>query len=67
LDELQKKALVSKLETILGKKIEADFKIDPQIIGGIRVAYGNYILDGSIRGALSNLRDRLRHDLLKQL
>jgi len=60
-------ALVSKLETILGKKIEADFKIDPQIIGGIRVAYGNYILDGSIRGALSNLRDRLRHDLLKQL
>jgi F-type H+-transporting ATPase subunit delta len=64
--EAQRKALLAKLETTLGKKIEADYKVEPQLIGGIRVAYGNYVLDGSIRGALSNLRDKLRHDLLKQ-
>jgi len=66
IDDAQRKALMAKLEKTLGKKIEAEFKVEPQLIGGIRVAYGNYVLDGSIRGALSNLRDKLRHDLLKQ-
>jgi F-type H+-transporting ATPase subunit delta len=66
IDATQQKALLAKLERTLGKKIEAEFKIEPQLIGGIRVAYGNYVLDGSIRGALSNLREKLRHDLLKQ-
>jgi len=66
IDEEQSKALITKLEATLGKKIEAEFTIEPLLIGGIRVAYGNYVLDGSIRGALSNLREKLRHDLLKQ-
>ena len=62
----QKSALSKKLEKVLGKKIEAEYKLDTNLIGGIRVAYGNYILDGSVRGTLSSLRDKLRHDLLKQ-
>jgi F-type H+-transporting ATPase subunit delta len=66
IDETQRKPLLDKLEKTIGKTIEAEFKLDPQLIGGIRVAYGNYVLDGSIRGALSSLRDKLRHDLLKQ-
>jgi len=66
IDAEQKKALVAKLEKTIGKTIEAEFKVEHHLIGGIRVAYGNYVLDGSIRGALSNLRDKLRHDLLKQ-
>jgi len=66
IEAAQKTTLLAKLEKTLGKKVEASFKVEPQLIGGIRVAYGNYILDGSIRGALSNLRDKLRHDLLKQ-
>jgi len=66
IDAKQKTALLAKLEKTIGKTIEAEFKLEPQLIGGIRVAYGNYVLDGSIRGALSNLRDKLRHDLLKQ-
>lgn len=66
IEEAQKKALLTKLEATIGKKIEAEFKLEPNLIGGIRVSYGNYILDGSVRGGLRNLRDRLRHDLLKQ-
>lgn len=66
IDESQKTALLTKLEKTIGKKVEAEFKIEPNLIGGIRVSYGNYVLDGSVRGALSNLRDKLRHDLLKQ-
>jgi F-type H+-transporting ATPase subunit delta len=66
IEAAQRKALLAKLEQTIGKKIEAEFKLDPHLIGGIRVAYGNYVLDGSVRGTLSSLRDRLRHDLLKQ-
>lgn len=66
IDEQQKTALLAKLEQTIGNKVEAEFKLEPNLIGGIRVAYGNYILDGSVRGALSSLRDKLRHDLLKQ-
>lgn len=62
----QRKLLEEKLQTSTGKKVEAEYRIDPKLIGGIRVAYGNYVLDGSIRGGLSRLRDSLRYDLLKQ-
>ncbi|MDR3691239.1 MAG: ATP synthase F1 subunit delta [Fimbriimonas sp.] len=66
MDDTQRFALVAKLQSVLGKKIEAEFKVEPNLIGGVRVAYGNYVLDGSIRGTLSTLREKLRHDLLKQ-
>ena len=62
----QRNPLLAKLEEAIGKKVEAEFKVEPNLVGGIRVAYGNYVLDGSIRGALSSLREKLRHDLLKQ-
>jgi len=62
----QRTALLSKLEKSTGKRVEADFDIEPRLIGGVKVAYENYVLDGSIKGALSHLRDRLKHDLLKQ-
>jgi F-type H+-transporting ATPase subunit delta len=66
LDEGQKNAVVSRLETILSKKVEASFHIDPATLGGVRVEYENTVLDGTARGALSRLRERLRYDLLKQ-
>jgi F-type H+-transporting ATPase subunit delta len=63
----QRDALLAKLATVLNKRIEADFEVDPQIIGGVRVAYENYVMDGSARGALSKLRERLKYDLLKRI
>lgn len=66
LDEATRKALVAKLEQKSGKRVEADFKIDTNLIGGVKVALGNYVLDGSVRGTLNRLRDRLKYDLLKQ-
>lgn len=66
LDEATKNALVAKLEQKAGKKVEADFRVDPNLIGGVKVALGNYVLDGSVRGSLNRLRDRLKYDVLKQ-
>lgn len=66
LDDKQKKALVAKIEKTAGKYVEADFVIDPNLIGGIKVAYENFVLDGTLKGGLARLRDSLKHDLLKQ-
>jgi F-type H+-transporting ATPase subunit delta len=66
IDAKQMKSLVAQLEKTLGKTVEAEFKLEPHLVGGVKVAYGNYVLDGSIRGAVSTLRDKLRHDLLRQ-
>jgi len=62
----EKKALVTKLTKTLSKTIEAEYDVDPRLIGGVKVAFGTYVLDGTVRGALNQLRERLRHDLLKQ-
>lgn len=66
LDPEQKDAIVAGLERRLKKTVEAKFSVDPRVIGGVRVAYGNFVLDGSARGHLNRLRDRLHHDVLKQ-
>ena len=66
LDEDLRAALIAKLTTTLGKKIESEYRVDPALIGGIRVAFGDYVLDGSARGSLRLLREKLRYDVLKQ-
>lgn len=66
LNEQQKSALLARLEATQGKKFEADFQVDPHVMGGVKVAFGSDVLDGTVRGALDRLRDQLRHDVLKQ-
>jgi len=66
LTDTQKQLLEQKLEKLTGEDIEPEFRIDPTLMGGVRVQYGDYVLDGTIRGALRRLRDRLRIDVLKQ-
>ncbi len=68
-DELsqdEKNNIVSTIESKLGRKLEAEFAIDPKLMGGVTVAYDDYVLDGSVRGKLDRLRERMIYDLLKQ-
>ncbi|RYG43372.1 ATP synthase F1 subunit delta [bacterium] len=62
----EKDTIVAKLTTTLGKKVEATFEVNPSLIGGVRVEYDNFVLDGSVRGSLNRMRERLRTDFLKQ-
>lgn len=55
--------LMDKLGVQTGKRVEAEYEIDPHMIGGIRVAYDNYVLDGTVRGRLARLRDKLKSEL----
>lgn len=66
LTSAEQEALRTKLATQSGKRVESDFRIDPSLMGGVKVAVGDYVLDGTVRGSLNLLRDRLKYDLLKQ-
>lgn len=66
LTEDQKQKIVSTIESKLGRKLQPEFAIDPKIMGGVTVAYDDFVLDGSVRGKLDRLRERMIYDLLKQ-
>ena len=66
LDKKQETEILARLRLATGKKIEAQFTLDPALIGGVKATFGNTVLDGSLRGGLASLRDKLQHDLLKQ-
>ncbi|MBS1709965.1 MAG: ATP synthase F1 subunit delta [Armatimonadetes bacterium] len=66
LDKGQQSAIVDKIAAKTGRNVEAEFDIDPKLIGGVRVIYDDYILDGSVRGQLDRMKEKLLYDLLKQ-
>jgi F-type H+-transporting ATPase subunit delta len=49
--------LVAKLKKFTGKEIELDVKEDPELIGGVTVKIGDWVLDSSLRGQLRRLRE----------
>ncbi len=54
------KALVKRLESKFGKKIEASVKVDPELIGGIKIVIGDTVIDASVRGQLQELAYTLK-------
>lgn len=59
LSDDQKKNITRSLEKLTGKKVEAQFALDPQMLGGVVVRVGDTIYDGSLRSRLNDLRERL--------
>ena len=59
LDEQELAALRSRLEQMTGGKIELETKVDASLLGGIQVRLGDKLIDGSVRGRLERLRNRL--------
>lgn len=47
------------LEAALGKGIELDARLDPELLGGVLVKVGGRHFDGTLRGRLAALRGRL--------
>ena len=66
LSEAEQKAIIKRLETSSGKSIEATFSVDPHLLGGVKAQIGNFVLDGTVRGSLNRLKDRVLYDVLKQ-
>ncbi|MBU3735728.1 MAG: F0F1 ATP synthase subunit delta [Methylobacterium sp.] len=60
LEDAQVKTLVAQLQARFGKKIEASVKVDPEIIGGIKIVVGDTVIDASVRGRLQELAYTLK-------
>jgi len=59
LDDAQVGELVAGLEKKFGLKLKPVVTVDPALIGGVRVAVGDQVLDTSVRARLTQLRDTL--------
>jgi len=53
----QKKRLLDKLEEKLGQKIEPEFGLDANLIGGIRISGPDWLIDNSVAKHLEKIRD----------
>jgi F-type H+-transporting ATPase subunit delta len=51
--------LKDKLKNFAGKNIELEIKEDPEIIGGVIVRLGDWVLDSSLRGQLRKMRETI--------
>lgn len=54
------KALVKRLEAKFGKKVEASVKVDPELIGGVKILIGDTVIDASVKGQLQQLAYTLK-------
>lgn len=59
LDEGEVKALRARLEEMTGARVELRLAVDPALLGGVQVRMGDQLLDGSVRGRLERLRERI--------
>ena len=60
LSDAEVKTVVTRLQVKFGKKVEASVKVDPEIIGGIKIIIGDTVIDASVRGQLQELAYTLK-------
>jgi len=58
-DEDQLGEIRSRLEKATGKEILVHQKIDPRVVGGLRIKLGDKVIDGTVRRRLQQLRQAL--------
>ena len=52
-------ALIEDLRRTYGDDLTAEFKVNPELVGGMRVKVGSDVWDGSVRARLTALKDKL--------
>ncbi|MGH9821576.1 MAG: ATP synthase F1 subunit delta [Pyrinomonadaceae bacterium] len=59
LPESERTELRSNLEKLSGKKVNINFNIDTELIGGVVARLGSTVYDGSVKTQLENLKEQL--------
>jgi F-type H+-transporting ATPase subunit delta len=59
LGEDERELVQAKLESMTGKSVQLESRVDTDIIGGIIIRIGDQVIDGSVRNKLEKLRSRL--------
>jgi F-type H+-transporting ATPase subunit delta len=60
LEETQRDRLTQALTRRLQSKVTVDFQEDPELIGGLVIRCGNWVMDDSIKGKLQLMQDSWR-------
>lgn len=55
IDDTQVATLLQQLEPRFGTRLTARVVIDPSLIGGVKIAVGDQVLDASVRGKLDSM------------
>ena len=55
----QQTALQTRLQEMTGKRVNLNFKIDPEIIGGVVTRIGSTVYDGSVKNQLQHLKEQM--------
>lgn len=57
----QLKQLIARLEKRYQRTVRARVEIDPQLIGGVKIAVGDKVIDATVRGKLDAMAAALTH------
>jgi F-type H+-transporting ATPase subunit delta len=60
LSPADRQALTARFEAVTAKKVEAAFQTIPGLLGGVTAQIESTVYDGSVRGHLERIRERLR-------
>jgi F-type H+-transporting ATPase subunit delta len=58
LSEPERQALNTRFSELTGRKVEIEYFVDPQLIGGVQAQIDSTVYDGSIRGQLERMRQQ---------
>ncbi len=64
LNEEEQKTIREKLEAFCELKFDLKFKVDPALIGGVKVKYGDILMDTTLSTYINDLRQRLKETRL---
>ncbi len=59
LSEPQRRQILVELARITGKRTRPRFAVDPELVGGFSARIGSTVYDGSVRGQLQALKEKL--------
>ena len=60
LSKAQQTGISKALRQVLGKDAELSIKVDPAILGGLKVKVGSRLYDASLKSRLDNLKHALK-------
>jgi F-type H+-transporting ATPase subunit delta len=59
LSPAERETLAARFEAVTRRTVEAAFEVDPRLLGGVTAQIGSTVYDGSVRGHLQRIRERL--------
>ncbi len=64
LNESQKRRLTDKLTAITGKQVRLLCRVEPNVLGGIRLRFDGMQVDGTVQGRLAAMEKQLKNTVL---